>query len=755
MYLSDFHGIGELWRETLGDSRVCVAVLDGPVDLSHPCFRGADLLHIGETRPGANVGPMTAHGTHVASIIFGQPEGPLHGIAPKCRGLLVPVFSEKRHKISQLSLSEAISKAVEHGAHVINVSSGQLTYFGESEDLLEHAVQAARKKNVLIVAAAGNDRDPSRYRYECLHVPAALPSVLTVGAMDDDGHPLDFSCCGPAYRPQGVLALGKDVPGAVPGPARIHRRSGTSLATPIVSGVAALLLSLQLKRGRAPDPHAVRTAILEGAEACDPTDIEDCGPYMAGRLHAVGAIKALSRERNMSQKSDSLVATSECTCETAGQAAEAPKEPIQLVATSDSRGESAPVRVAEASVPALAPPASARVAEASVPALAPPGPARVAKASVPSVPALGPSAPAGVVEASVPALARRASAPAVTPLAYDSTDGNGLVFFIGLVGYDFGTEARRDTFKQQMPPALFKFDEQGYIVDVVSEAALPRSLPDGREEKLDDFLAMGYKRVPPNPFDARQMVAYLRVRRDEARSLIWTLNLELTPVYSIEPVGPFADQVYSTLVDMLDGQSQAEGSKAYVERVSVPAVLSGQSVRLFSGQVVSQLLVDATRGMHAWRTSALIETALAAAAKKLDAMRKEYDDQAGRPDRPRRPPTDEEVRELLRQVLNKLYYEYRNLGITSPDRALNFAATNIFQITSALVAALLDWRTLERIDVGRSPYGRIDSDCWDVLLKFFDPENTRRAYTVLRFTLDVSDKLPVTMGPLVVYTSIT
>jgi hypothetical protein len=420
-------------------------------------------------------------------------------------------------------------------------------------------------------------------------------------------------------------------------------------------------------------------------------DIEDCGPYLAGRLDAVNAFKALSRERNMSKQTDPLVATSECTCERPDQPAQS-KEPE--VAKS-SGAEPAPVRVAqEASAPAVAPPASK-------PAVAPP-------------------------------------APAVAPSAYEDTDGKGLVFFIGLVGYDFGTEARRDTFKQQMPAALFNYTT-GHLV---SEAGLT-------QDQINTFLQEGFQRVPPNPFDTRQMVEYLRFKPDEARSLIWTLNLELTPVYSIEPVGPFANLVYERLTSMLDGQSQAEGSPAYVERVSVPAVLSGQSVRLFSGQVVSQLLVDATRGMYNWNTSALIESALATLAKVREARAAASEAQ---------PPSEDEMRRLLRHVLNKLYYEYRNLGVTSPDRALNFAATNIFQLTTTLVNALTDpkgSKTLERIDVVRSPYCRVDSDCWDVLLKFFDPESTRRAYEVTRFALDVSDKLPVTLGPFVVYSSTT
>jgi hypothetical protein len=155
---------------------------------------------------------------------------------------------------------------------------------------------------------------------------------------------------------------------------------------------------------------------------------------------------------------------------------------------------------------------------------------------------------------------------------------------------------------------------------------------------------------------------------------------------------------------------------------------------------VSQLWVDAPRGMYAWKTSDLLTTAT---PKLESAQRQATGDRHGSPTR------------ILRQILNKLYYEYRNLGVTSPDRALNFAATNIFTLTDVLAQSIANNKTLESIDVVKSPYGRVDSDCWDVKLKFLDPENTNRAFDVFRYTLDVSDKLPVTMGKIVSYMSTT
>jgi cyanobactin maturation PatA/PatG family protease len=190
---------------------------------------------------------MSSHGTHVASIIFGQPGSPVTGVAPQCRGLIVPVFADDRRSATQLDLARGIEQAANAGALVINLSGGQLTDFGEAEGWLENAVRLCQERNILLVAAAGNDG------CACLHVPAALPNVLAVGAMDARGHPLDFSNWGDRYQQQGILAPGENILGAKPG-GGTERLNGTSFATPIVAGVAALLLSEQVRRGKPPTP---------------------------------------------------------------------------------------------------------------------------------------------------------------------------------------------------------------------------------------------------------------------------------------------------------------------------------------------------------------------------------------------------------------------------------------------------------------------------------------------------------------------
>ena len=267
------------------------------------------------------------------------------------------------------------------------------------------------------------------------------------------------------------------------------------------------------------------------------------------------------------------------------------------------------------------------------------------------------------------------------------------VYALGTLGYDFGSEARRDSFKQLMPAVEIEGTQ-----------------------------------VPANPYDARQMVDYLAAHPTEANSLIWTLNQELTPIYAIEPAGPFAAEVYATLQQLLSGQIEAEDSGGYIERVSIPGRLTARTVRLFSGQEVPVIAPHARRGLYGWQVNRLVEVAVEAVRADHAAA-----DEAA-------------MRRSLQSFLHRVYYDLRNLGQTARDRALNFAATNAFQAARTFAEAIARGLELETIEVSKSPFCRIDSDCWDVKLKFFDPENTRRARRVFRFTIDVADSMPVTLG---------
>ncbi|NEO80932.1 MAG: PatA/PatG family cyanobactin maturation protease, partial [Moorea sp. SIO4G3] len=563
-------------NKSLGDSEVCIAILDGPVDQSHPCFDGANLSRLPTlVSDVASSAMMSGHGTHIASIIFGQKDSSVSGIAPQCRGLIVPVFSDgKRGKLSQIDLARAINQAVEAGANVINISGGQLSQSGDADPILADAVRFCNNEGVLIVAAAGNDA------CECLHVPAALPSVLAVGAMNAQGLPADYSNWGKIYQYQGILAPGENILGAEPG-GGVVLRSGTSFATPIVSGVVALLLSIQLAQGEKPNPHAVREAILKTALPCNPEIVEDCRRFLAGTLNISGAYTLITKgglAEVSDPKSEEVVVqpsqVEDLTPEDTSSINEIQQlEPSDAIAPSSEQvsfqSPEIGIQAAEATNSESSMTTNIQHSE---------NPMSVTSNNVATLSSVAPSGDCGCNEDIV--------ASSITP----SNAPMSLVYALGILGYDFGTEARRDSFKQLMP--LVSSDN---------------GLPTDKDKDSDDAI-----KVPANPYDARQMARYLEKNISEAASLIWTLNLELTPIYAIKPQAPFALEVYTYFQEFLAGQVLDTENEAYIERVSIPAVLTGETVTLFSGQVVPVIAPLNTRGMYGWKVNAVLDQVIAA-----------------------------------------------------------------------------------------------------------------------------------------------
>ncbi|MFD2468982.1 cyanobactin maturation protease PatG family protein [Amycolatopsis silviterrae] len=769
--LSAIPGLAALWARTTGDDRIRVAVVDGAVDNSHPALAGVALTTAGSLwTADATPGARGTHGTAVAGVLAGRHGGPAPGVAPGCRIVSVPVFSDRRPRTTQLDLARGIEAAVEAGAHVVNVSAGRLSAAGGADDLLARAVRRCAERGVLVVAAAGNDG------CFCAHVPAALPSVLAVGALADSGKPMDVSNWGAEYQRRGLLAPGENLLCPVPG-GGVARRSGTSLATPLVAGVAALLLSLQVAAGRRPDPPGIGDALLATATPCGSDDPAACLRLLTGTLDIERAVNLVTTQ-----------------IEEAQTPAEPEPEVVQSCACSDVAPEP------------------------------------------------GPAVPHQVVHRYEPEPDREE----VVPSAVDpEPEPSSLVYAIGALGYDFGTEARRDSFKQAL-------------------AAAQKPEP-GAQPK-----------PPPNPYDAKQLVNYLRKKPSESNRLIWTLNLELTPVYAIEGIGGFGPEVYQRLVDLLDGQVAAttttesevddaaeadrrlqrvrkfqkephdlanlkkliedakdpefksiaedayhqadnvlyhakwmcitarkyakpddprlkavldaknaadaawgkapefgkpakdknklieqapsltecakkglecaeaahpiisgERTRRFIERIALPGKVTGRTVRLFSGQVVPVVELEQTEGLVGWDVKQLAAAAVEAGPDDEVGLRQEQAPAGPKP---------EDVREALRDFLNRIYFELRNLGKASADRALNYAATNAFQAGQTFAQATKLKLVLDEFGVEKSPYARPDSDSWDIKLSFFNPTDTRLARLVFRYTVDVSDVFPVTVG---------
>jgi len=217
-----------VWPITRGQG-VTVAVVDSGVDFSRQLVGRVTAFDL----TGAGLADCAGHGTAVAAIIAAsdmQAQGmPFEGVAPAARILSVKVYSQASNASI---LAKGIRDAVLRGAQVINVSITTA-----STPALRSAVQFALRKNVVIVAAGGNDGTATGTGP---FYPASYPGVLSVGAVDATGALAAFS---DHKSHVAVTGPGVNVTSAFPGGYQQDSLTGTSYATPFVSGVAALVRS--------------------------------------------------------------------------------------------------------------------------------------------------------------------------------------------------------------------------------------------------------------------------------------------------------------------------------------------------------------------------------------------------------------------------------------------------------------------------------------------------------------------------------
>ncbi|WP_055526250.1 S8 family peptidase [Streptomyces graminilatus] len=222
---------------------VKVAVLDTGVDTDHPdlvgCIEETASFVLGET-----VEDGFGHGTHCIGTVAGPAhphQGPRYGVAPGARILAGKVLSNAGSGTDGQILA-GMAWAVARGARVISMSLGAPVEPGELfPQTYEILARRALERGTVIVAAAGNEsRRPGVVKP--VGRPANCPSILAVGALDKALRTAFFSCAG--INGQGgevnIAAPGVDVHSSVPG-GGYDRFMGTSMATPHVAGVLALL----------------------------------------------------------------------------------------------------------------------------------------------------------------------------------------------------------------------------------------------------------------------------------------------------------------------------------------------------------------------------------------------------------------------------------------------------------------------------------------------------------------------------------
>ncbi|WP_289142088.1 S8 family peptidase [uncultured Brevibacillus sp.] len=225
-------GMEKSWDISEGSSDVIVAVVDTGVDMNHPEFAGKLVEGYNVLEDNNKPQDDNGHGTHVSGVIAAKTNNK-DGIAGMTwKSKLMPIKAIGADGSgSAVDIAQGIYWATDHGADVINLSVGNYT----SSAALKEACQYAFQKNVVLVAASGNDAsDQPSY-------PAAYDEVLSVAAVDHRKERADFSNFGEHVD---VSAPGVDIPSTY-----IYSDyaslSGTSMACPHVAALAALVRSVQ------------------------------------------------------------------------------------------------------------------------------------------------------------------------------------------------------------------------------------------------------------------------------------------------------------------------------------------------------------------------------------------------------------------------------------------------------------------------------------------------------------------------------
>ncbi|MCZ4507640.1 S8 family serine peptidase [Streptomyces sp. ActVer] len=286
-------GAPEVWQSGYDGKGVKVAVLDTGVDTGHPDLAGK----LAETKsfvPTEAVQDGHGHGTHVASTIAGSgaaSDGRLKGVAPGAELLVGKVLANDGRGQTSWIL-DGMDWAARSGAKIVSMSLGG-DASGPSDVLSETVDELSASTGALFVIAAGNS-GPSE---QTLGTPGIADSALTVGAVDKSDKLASFSSRGPrlgdsAIKPEitapgvgiaAARALGTNMPGSTPVGDSYTRVSGTSMATPHVSGTAALVAQAH------PDwtGQQIKQALATTAETSPDASVFEQGD---GRVDAVRAV---------------------------------------------------------------------------------------------------------------------------------------------------------------------------------------------------------------------------------------------------------------------------------------------------------------------------------------------------------------------------------------------------------------------------------------------------------------------------------
>jgi Subtilase family len=230
------------WTKATGTG-VIVAVIDTGVDATAPDLAGrlvpgGHLADDGVTMVSGDVPDSFGHGTHVAGIIAANKNG--HGITGIAPGAKIMPVDIDVPNLTGVAIGNALRWAVTHHANVINLSLGvdDMALFAANAKPVCDAAAYAEAHGVVVVASAGNDGDGDNLP----QAPADCGTVLSVAALDSTMRVTAWSSFDGTIS---LAAPGDEIYSTVPtflSTTRYAFMSGTSMASPFVAGVAALVL---------------------------------------------------------------------------------------------------------------------------------------------------------------------------------------------------------------------------------------------------------------------------------------------------------------------------------------------------------------------------------------------------------------------------------------------------------------------------------------------------------------------------------
>lgn len=230
---------------------VRVAVLDTGFDAGHPDFAGRDVTTESFVT-GEDSHDGHGHGTHCIGTSCGPrslPGARGYGVAPEA-SIYAGKVLDNQGSGSDTAILTGIDWALQHDCHIISMSLG-----ADVREVHPPYVAAGRRaleRGTLIIAAAGNNAQRSAGNPGFVGAPANSPFIMAVGALDSSLSVADFSARTLPGRGGQVDIAGPGVKvySSWPMPQRYNTISGTSMATPHVAGVAALLCEATGFRGR-------------------------------------------------------------------------------------------------------------------------------------------------------------------------------------------------------------------------------------------------------------------------------------------------------------------------------------------------------------------------------------------------------------------------------------------------------------------------------------------------------------------------